>query len=110
VRKALPRSRKALCSFSCFDMHIVAWLFSLVTGSWFGLVASKSGRNWLAWAGGGAIFALIISTIILGLGRATLIPVRTNAYAWMLLKCIAASAVVIGVSGWLMLRTLRSEK
>ncbi len=48
--------------------------------------------------------------MILGLGRATLLPIRTDAYTLMLLKCIAASAVVIGIGGWLMLRTLRPDK
>jgi hypothetical protein len=91
-------------------MHIVAWLFSLATGSWFGLTAAKAGRSWVGWAGGGAIFALIISTMILGLGRATLLPIRTDAYTLMLLKCTVASAVVIGIAGWLMLRTLRPDK
>ena len=90
-------------------MYIIPWLFSIATGIWFGMAAARAERSWLLWAGGGALFALIVSTILLGLGHAALIPVRTNAYSHMILRSVAASAVLIGIPGWLILRSLRRE-
>ncbi|RPJ36141.1 MAG: hypothetical protein EHM35_08705 [Planctomycetaceae bacterium] len=50
------------------------WLLAAITGIWFGLLAWRAGRNWFPWALTGALFALMTTTFVFGLGQATAIP------------------------------------
>jgi hypothetical protein len=80
---------------------MVPWLLALATGVWFGLMARKAGRSWVQWACGGAFFALVIATLVLGLAEASFIPLSHDAEVSHQMKSIMAAVVLVVVPGWL---------
>lgn len=77
------------------------WILALITAIWFALMARRAQGNWVLWAIGGGLFALVTSTIIFGLGDAGSIPFSDHDRVVFHLKWTAISVVVIGVLGWL---------
>ena len=65
-------------------------------------MANRAGRSWALWAVGGAIFGLVISTIMIGLGRALSIPYSDHQAAMDGLKWMAVAAILILAVGWLL--------
>jgi|ERR1051325_2799168 hypothetical protein len=82
-------------------IRIVPWILGLITALWFGRMAKSAGRNWLGWALGGGFFALVVATIVLGVGQATSIPFSELDRTIGRIECTAVAVVVIGVLGWL---------
>lgn len=80
---------------------VTSWLFALGTAVWFGAMARRAGRNWFGWAVGGAIFALVASTLVLGVSHAMFLPVSHAAYSAYRAKSICAALLVIVTVGWL---------
>ena len=78
------------------------WLFALLTAGWFGWMASRAGRSWALWAIGGATFGLVISTLMIGLGRASSIPYSDHQATVAGLKWIFVAALLILAVGWLL--------
>jgi len=50
------------------------WWLALLTAAWFALQARAAGRSWVLWGFSGGLFALVASTLFLGLGHALTIP------------------------------------
>ena len=80
-------------------MENYAWLFTVGTALWFGLMAFRAGGNWWSWALAGALFALPTATIILGLREAAFSPVSHEAQAHFKTTTLLLTAVVIAVIG-----------
>lgn len=90
------------------------WLFAVLTAAWFGWMANRAGRNWALWAVGGAIFGLVVSTLMIGVGSALSIPYSHDQTATDHLKWMAVAAILILAVGWLLTaglhRHLRAEQ
>jgi hypothetical protein len=82
-------------------MQNLPWLFAVVTAVWFGAMAFRARRNWVPWAGAGALFGLVTATIIMGLGEAAFMPISHEAEVRFRIKTIVATAAVVGILGWL---------
>ena len=78
------------------------WLFAVLTAGWFGWMARRAGRSWALWAIGGATFGLVISTLMVGLGRALSIPYSDHQATMDRLKWICVAAILILGVGWLL--------
>ncbi|HWX19493.1 MAG TPA: hypothetical protein VN578_06260 [Candidatus Binatia bacterium] len=83
------------------SLMTIPWLLALATGIWFGFQARKAGRNWLLWGLGGAFFALVVTTILFGLGEAAAIPFSDAEKASLHKKWTAAALIIIAALGWL---------
>jgi hypothetical protein len=81
-------------------MQYVPWLLALATAVWFALMARKAGRSLVQWALTGAVFGLVVSTIVLGLGNATGFPFSNHERTILHIKCTGAAILVIVVFGW----------
>lgn len=65
-------------------------------------MAFRAGRSWYGWALGGALFALVTSTIVLGVSHAMFLPMsRASADAYQI-KSLAVTLVVVLALGWLL--------
>jgi hypothetical protein len=82
-------------------MRSVPWLFSLGTAVWFGIMAYRARRNWLLWASGGAVFALLTTTIIMGIGEAAFVPVSYEAEVRFRIEVVGMAILTVGFLGWL---------
>ncbi len=78
------------------------WLFAVLTAGWFGWMASRASRSWALWAIGGGAFGLVISTLMIGLGRASTIPYSAHYATAASLKWICVAAILILAVGWLL--------
>ena len=82
------------------------WLFAILTACWFGWMAHRAERSWALWAVGGAIFGLVASTIVIGLGNAVSLPYSMHERTVHGLKWTLAGAVFIVVVGWMLTSSL----
>lgn len=73
----------------------------LGTALWFGFMARRAGRNWLPWVLGGALLALVVTTLVFGVAEAMFLPVSHEAYVRFRIKSIAADTLAIVVLGLL---------
>lgn len=78
------------------------WLFAVLTAGWFGWMANRAGRSWALWGVGGAIFGLVISTVMIGLGQALSIPYSDHQSAMDSLKWMVVAVLLILAVGWLL--------
>jgi len=88
-------------------MQMLPWSFSLATAIWFGMMARRAGRNWVPWALGGALFALVTTTVILGVSQAAFIPLSHGAVVRFRIKTVAAACLIVGFLGWLLTLSLQ---
>jgi hypothetical protein len=88
-------------------MHTVPWLISLTTAVWFGVLARRVRHNWLLWAAGGALFGLVSTTMIEGIGEAAFVPVSHEAVVLFRVKVAAMDLCSVGFLGWLFTFDLR---
>ena len=82
------------------------WVFAIITAIWFGWMARRAGRSSTLWVVGGGAFALVISTLVVGLGHATSIPFSDHERIIQQAKWIAAAAIVVLILGWLLTSSL----
>jgi uncharacterized membrane protein YhhN len=82
------------------------WLFALGTAVWFGIMALRAGRSWFGWAIGGGVFALVVSTIVLGISNAMFLPVSHAASDAHQVKSAVVTLAVVVVLGWLVTMSL----
>jgi hypothetical protein len=82
------------------------FLLSIGTAVWFGAMAFRAGRNCIAWALGGALFALVAATLILGVFHATFLPMSHEAYVKFRVESLAIACLVILAVGWLLTSSL----
>src|SRR6516162_3023560 len=78
------------------------WLFALLTAAWFWWMANRANRTRTLWAVGGGAFGLVISTLILGLGRARTIPISDHQRSVSQFKWAIVAALVIVIAGWVL--------
>ena len=81
------------------ELQFVPWLLAVITGATFAWLGYRSGRGWAPWAIGGALCALVISTIVIGLFRAAFIPLSESADASMHFKAVGLSVLLIAGLG-----------
>jgi hypothetical protein len=82
------------------ELSFIPWLMAALTAVWFGWLAKTAGRNSTLWAVGGAAFALVVSTIVIGLGQAVSIPYSDSQRTADHVKWIASAVGLIAVLGW----------
>ncbi len=88
----------------------IPWLLALATGTWFGLMAHRAGRNWFLWAFSGALFALVTTTLVLGLGEAAFIPMTVGAHRVFLARAAGVAVLIIVVVGWMVTGSLHGQQ
>lgn len=76
------------------------WLFAGLTAAWFGWMAARAGRSPALWAVGGAAFGLVASTVVIGLGRARMIPYSDSQVSLDRIKWIVAAFLLVVAVGW----------
>jgi len=81
-------------------MRLVPWAFCLATAIWFGWQARRAGRNWELWAFGGGGFALVVSTIVIGLAHAGIIPISHAEHVRLDFGSAALAAILVLALGW----------
>ena len=86
-----------------------SWL-ELVTAVWFALIARRGGRSLTLWAVSGALFALVVSTLILGLGQAMTVPFSDRDRSVAQSEWTIAVVVVVAVLGFLFTLGLYRQK
>ena len=95
------------------SITVFPWLMACAGAAWFGWIAFRTNRNWISSAITGALFALVITTFVFGLGQATAIPFSDNQRAGQQLLWALISAGILGAVGslftfWLWRKPLRS--
>jgi hypothetical protein len=88
---------------------MIPWPVAAATAAWFGLMAHKAGKNSVVWAIGGGVLALVITTIVVGLGQATFIPYYTDEITTFRLKAAGLAIVLVFCLGWLFTGTLHQH-
>jgi uncharacterized membrane protein YdfJ with MMPL/SSD domain len=78
---------------------ITAWILAGLTAAWFGWVARRAGRAWVLWAAGGALLALAITTVSIGLGEASSIPFSNQEARAFRLKEVGIAICLVVVIG-----------
>ena len=81
------------------ELQSVPWLVAFATGAWCCVVAWRSRQSRVFWVIGGAVYALIVSTMVIGLFQAAFIPLRESAATWLAVKAIGISVLLIGIPG-----------
>src|SRR5690349_4240712 len=82
------------------------WLFAFVTAAWFWWMADRAKRTRTLWAVGGGAFGLVISALVIGLGRARQIAFSDQQRVSSELKWDLLAAVIIAILGWLLSSSL----
>ena len=90
--------------------NTIPWLFAAATAVWFGLLAFRAQRSFLLWGFGGGLFALVTSTIVFGLARATYIALSHEAYVHRLTQALFLSFFLILVLGWFFTASLHHHQ
>jgi hypothetical protein len=82
---------------------MIQWLLAIGMGIWFGFLAYKAKRTWPLWAFGGALFSLVVATIVLGLCNAVSIPMSHSDSIMIGIKsdvlAFIAVVVFVGIPG-----------
>ena len=80
-------------------------LVPLIMAIWFGYTARRAGRNWFAWAIGGAVLAFIVATIVPNVGAAMFGPFTLDNYIpFRIISSIVAVVITIIVGSQLVAR------
>jgi hypothetical protein len=79
----------------------VPWPVAAATAIWFGVMAYKAGKNASLWAIGGGMLALIITTLVMGLGQAAFIPFTSEQESMFRIKIAALAIFIVFCLGWL---------
>jgi hypothetical protein len=85
-------------------MHTIPWIVSLAVAVWMFLEARRSGWGWGLWAMGGAVYSLLVTTILLGLAHAATIPIEPGAHSRANLLATLAAVFLIVVPGQCLIR------
>lgn len=79
----------------------IPWPVAAATAIWFGVMAYKAGKNCVVWAIGGGVFAVMVTTLVMGLAQATFIPFHTDEAAPFRLKVAGLAILLVFGVGWL---------
>jgi hypothetical protein len=80
---------------------VVPWPVAAATAIWFGVMAYKAGKNATLWAIGGGMLALIITTVVMGLGQAAFVPFTSEQQSMFRIKIGALAIFIVFCLGWL---------
>jgi hypothetical protein len=80
---------------------VIPWPVAAATAAWFGVMAYKAGKNGVLWAIGGGMLALIVTTLVMGLGQAAFIPFTSGEQAMFRIKIGALAIFIVVCLGWL---------
>jgi hypothetical protein len=80
---------------------VIPWPVAAATAIWFGVMAYKAGKNAVLWGIGGGVLALIITTLVLGLGQAAFVPFTSEQQSMFRLKMAALAIFIVFCLGWL---------
>ncbi len=89
-----------------YIVGVIPWPVAAATAAWFGVMAYKSGKNFVLWAIGGGVLGLVATTIVLGLAQATFIPYYTAEIHVFRLKLATLAIAIVLCAGWLFTGTL----
>jgi hypothetical protein len=90
-------------------MRIMPWIICAITAAAFGWLAHRSKRGALLWSIGGGLLALVVSTIVLGLGNAVFIPISRQAEASFRIQIVALACLLVAILGWVLTFPLHSH-
>jgi hypothetical protein len=90
--------------YSNFSVYIL----SAITAAFFGLIAYRLQKGVVLWFIGGAVLALSIGGICLGLAHAVLMPYTPSELLRMKWIGITAAAILIGITGAILALANRS--
>jgi len=79
----------------------IPWPVAVATAIWFGVMAYKAGKNAVLWAIGGGVLALVVTTVVMGLGQAVSIPFTSGEEAMFRVKITALAVFIVFCLGWL---------
>jgi len=88
---------------------MIPWPVAAATAAWFGFMAHKAGKNWVVWAIGGGVLALVVTTTVVGLAQATFIPYYTGEIVTLRLKVAGLAVLLVFCLGWLFTGTLHQH-
>ena len=87
----------------------IPWILAIATAIWYGFAARRAGRNAVLWSLAGGLFALVVSTIVMGLGNAAAMPFSDQQRSRLHLQWTGEAVVLIGILGWLFTLGLRRQ-
>src|SRR5215472_12640900 len=90
-------------------INIAPWIFAALTAVAFAVLASRANRNRVLWAIGGGLFALVVTTVVFGLYRATLIPISSATTVHVRIRAMLLSFLLILVFGWIFTNNLHGH-
>lgn len=79
----------------------IPWPVAVATAVWFGVMAYKARKNAVLWAIGGGLLALVVTTVVMGLGQAAFIPFTSAQETMFRLKIAAFAVFIVFCLGWL---------
>ena len=79
----------------------IPWPVAAATAVWFGVMAYKAGKNAVLWSIGGGLLALVVTTVVMGLGQAAFIPFTSGQEATFRVKIAAFAIFIVFCLGWL---------
>jgi hypothetical protein len=80
---------------------VIPWPVAAATALWFGVMAYKAGKNAVLWGIGGGMLALIVTTLVMGLGQAAFIPFTSEDQSMFRIKIGALATFIVLCLGWL---------
>jgi len=90
-------------------VNIAPWFFAAATAVCFGVLAHRSQRNRILWAIGGGLFALVVTTIVFGVSRASLIALSHETTVHARIRAILISFLMVLVFGWIFTNNLHGH-
>ena len=78
----------------------IPWPVAAAAAIWFGVMAYKAGKNSVLWAIGGGLMALVLTTLVLGLGQAAFIPYTSEDQALFRMKLAGLTLLIVICVGW----------
>ena len=88
---------------------VIPWILAVATAIWYSFTARRAGRNAVLWSLAGGLFALVVSTIVMGLGNAAAMPFSDQQRSRLHLQWTGEAVVLIGILGWLFTLGLRRQ-
>ena len=85
---------------------VIPWPVAAATAVWFGVMAYKAGKNAVLWGIGGGMMALIVTTLVMGLGQAAFIPYTSDQQSMFRIKIGALAVFIVLCLGWLFTGTI----
>jgi hypothetical protein len=88
---------------------VIPWPVTAATAAWFGFMAYKAGKNCVVWAIGGGVLALVVTTLVMGLGQATFIPYDSEQVPTFRLEAAVVAILLVFCLGWLFTGSLHQH-